>query len=101
MSPKILIQDTILKTFSLVFLCLWLPLLISLPDAVNLEHSQHTVFPYIRFFFAGIFIIRELSKDSDRLRFIVTCLFYIVLFWCVDATIQFVFNKNLLDFVVL
>ncbi len=97
-TPKILIQDQILKTFTLVFLCLWLPLLISFPDAVNPDHSAHTIFPYLRFFFAGIFIIRELSKDTDRLKFIVTCIFYIVLFWCVDATIQFVFNKNLLGF---
>ncbi len=97
-TPKILLQDQILKTFSLVFLCLWLPLLISFPDAVNPGHSAHTIFPYLRFFFAGVFIIRELSKDPDRLKFIVACLFYIVLFWCVDATIQFVFNKNLLGF---
>lgn len=98
LTPKILIQDPALKIFSLVFLGLWLPLLISLPDAVNSEHSAHTIFPYLRFFFAGIFIIKELSKDSDRLKFIVASLFYIVLFWCVDATIQFVFGKNLLGF---
>jgi len=98
LTPKILIQDHALKIFSLVFLCLWLPLLISFPDAINPEHSAHTIFPYLRFFFAGIFIITELAKDKDRLKFIIACLFYIVLFWCVDATIQFIFNKNLLGF---
>jgi O-antigen ligase len=95
--PKIL-QDPLVKTFSLVFICIWLPLLLSLPDAVNLNHSAHTVFPYLRFFFAGIFIIRELSNDSDKIKFIVASIFYIVLFWCLDATIQFVFHKNLLGF---
>ncbi len=95
---KILIQDQIYKTFSLVFLCLWLPLLISYPDAVTQEHSAHTLFPYLRFFFVGIFIIEELSKDTDRLKFITKCLYNIVLFWCVDAAIQFIFNKNLLGF---
>jgi O-antigen ligase len=97
-TPNILIKDSIIKIFSLVFLGLWLPLLISFPDAVNHEHSAHTIFPYLRFFFAGIFIINELSKDNDRLKFIIKSLFYIVLFWCLDATIQFVFNKNLLGF---
>ncbi len=97
-SPKILLQDPVLKTFSLVFLCLWLPMLISFTDAVNLNHSAHTIFPYLRFFFAGFFIITALAKDPDRLKFIVASIFYIVLFWCVDATIQFIFNKNLLGF---
>lgn len=96
--PKILLHDSILKTFSLVFLCLWLPLLISFIDAVNPDHSVHTVIPYLRFYFAGIFIITALSEDRDRISFIVAGLFYIVLFWCVDATIQFVFNKNLFGF---
>ena len=97
-SPRIILKDKILKTFSFVFLCLWLPLLISFPDAVNKAHSAHTVFPYLRFFFAGIFIITELNKNPERIRFIVTGLFYIVLFWCIDASIQFVFGKNLLGF---
>jgi O-antigen ligase len=97
-TPKIIIQDQILKVFTLVFLCLWLPLLISFPDAVNPGHSAHTIFPYLRFFFAGVFIIKELSKDIDRLKFIVAGLFYIVTFWCIDATIQFIFNKNILGF---
>jgi O-antigen ligase len=98
LTPRILIQDQILKIFTLVFLCLWLPLLISFPDAVNPEHSAHTIFPYLRFFFAGIFVIHEISKDNDRLKFIIAGLFYIVFFWCIDATIQFAFNKNLLGF---
>ena len=97
-TPGILLQEPILKTFTLVFLCLWLPLLISFPDAVNPGHSAHTVFPYLRFFFAGIFIISELSKDNDRLKFMVAALFYLVTFWCIDATIQFLFGKNLIGF---
>ena len=95
-SPKTIVQDPVLKLFSLSFLCLWLPLLISLPDAVNTEHSAHTVFPYLRFFFAGIFIIQEVSKDDDRLKFITAAIFFIVLFWCIDASIQFFFGHNLL-----
>jgi O-antigen ligase len=97
-APKILLQDKIIKIFFLLFLCLWLPLLISFPDAVNPEHSAHTLYPYLRFFFAGIFIINELSRDSDRLKIIVACLFYIVLFWCVDASIQFIIGQNIVGF---
>ena len=97
-SPDIIIKDKTIRLFSFSFLCLWLPLIISLPDAVNISHSSHTVFPYLRFLFAGIFIIHEIGKDSKRLTFIIASIFYIVLFWCVDATIQFVFGKNLAGF---
>lgn len=97
-SPHTILEDKTLKIFSFVFLCLWLPLLNSFPDAVNKAHSAHTIFPYLRFYFAGIFIITEINNNSDRINFIVKGLFYIVLFWCVDASIQFFLGKNLLGF---
>ncbi len=97
-SPKIIVQDQALKLFSFSFLCLWLPLLISLPDAVNLEHSAHTVFPYLRFFFAGIFIINEISKDDRIFRLIIYSIFYIVSFWCIDASIQFFLGYDLFGY---
>lgn len=97
-NSKSLLKDTIIKAFALTFLCLWLPLLASLPDAVNLTHSAQTAFPYLRFFFAGIFIIHELSKNNNRLKFVVAGIFFIVLFWTIDASIQFIFHENLLGF---
>lgn len=97
-TPKLLFKDKTLKLFLYVFLCLWLPLLISLPDAVNIQHSTKTVFPYLRFFFAGVFIIIALAKNEKRLNLIVTSIFIIVVIWCVDATIQFFFGHNLLGF---
>lgn len=97
-SPKILIQERTLKVFSLSFLCLWLPLLLSLPDAANPVHSAHTVFPYLRFFFAGIFIIDKISKDEKNIRLIVYSIFFIVCFWCIDASFQFFIGYNLLGY---
>ena len=79
-SPKLISQDKTIRLFSLAFLCMWLPLLISLPDAVNFSHSAHTVFPYLRFLFAGIFIITEIAKNKDRLNFVIAGIFFIVLF---------------------
>ncbi len=97
-SPSAILNDQIQRLYIIAFLCLWLPLLISLPDAVNQDHAAHTIIPYLRFLFAGLFIIHELSKDPDRLKLIVASLFYIVLFWCVDASVQFVFGKNIFGF---
>ncbi len=98
LSPRILFQDKTIKLFLYAFLCLWLPLLISLPDAVNLQHSAKTVFPYLRFFFAGVFIIIALAKNEKRLDLILSSAFMIVVIWSIDASIQFFFGHNLLGF---
>jgi O-antigen ligase len=97
-NPKQLLLDNILKTYLFVFLALWIPLLISFIDAVNYKHSAHTVFPYIRFLFAGIFIINALSKNEKLLTFILSGIFVIITFWCVDASIQFIVGKNILGY---
>ncbi|MCG8379797.1 MAG: O-antigen ligase family protein [Proteobacteria bacterium] len=97
-SPTKIFKDQILKIFTIVFLVIWIPMLISYPDAVNKEHAVHTIIPYLRFYFAGVFIIEEIAKDADRLKFILVSVFYIVFFWTIDATIQFIFGQNLLGF---
>jgi len=97
-SPKDIWNDQTQKTFIIVFLCLWLPLLISFPDAVNQSRAAQTIFPYLRFIFAGLFIIQELSKDKNRLNFIVYAVFIVVIFWCLDASIQFLIGQNLLGY---
>ena len=96
-NPQLLQQDKLVRFFVFAFLCLWLPLLLSLPDAVNPGHSYRTVFPYLRFLFAGIFIILELH-DQNRLKVIVTGVFAIVTFWCLDAMLQFFMGKYIFGF---
>jgi len=96
LSAKDIWNDQVQKTFIIVFLCLWLPLLVSFPDAVNQSRAAQTVFPYLRFLFAGLFIIQELSKDKNRLKFIVYAVFIIVTFWCLDASLQLFVGQNLL-----
>ncbi len=97
-SAKVIWNDTVQKTFIIMFLCLWLPLLVSFSDAANQAHAAQTVFPYLRFLFAGLFIIQELSKDEKRLTFIVYAVFMIVTFWCIDAVIQFFIGHDLFGY---
>ena len=98
LSPKSIWEDKILKTFIVLFLCLWVPLLVSFFDAVNPLRSSQTIFPYLRFLFAGLFIIQELSKDDNHFNVFINCIFFIVIFWCIDASIQFFVGFNLLGF---
>ncbi len=97
-SPADIWNDSTQRFFLIMFLCLWLPLLISFPDAVNHERAAQTIFPYIRFLFAGIFIIQEVSKDERRLNFIVTAIFLTVTFWTIDASVQFFYGKDLFGY---
>ena len=66
-SPQSIWSEQTLKYFIFLFLCLWIPMLLAFPDAVNPSRSAQTVFPYLRFLFAGIFIIHELSKNYESI----------------------------------
>ena len=55
-NTKAMLDIPLYKAFVILFLCLWVPMLISLPDAVNPGRSAQTVFPYLRFLFFGTYI---------------------------------------------
>ena len=97
-NPKILINDNTLKIFLVIFLCIWLPQVISLINAVNIEHSLKTVIPYLRFLFVGIFFLVFISKDKEKIDFIVKSVFFLIIFWTVDASIQFFYKKDIFGF---
>jgi len=88
------LADPIIYTYTLLFLSLWLPMLISLPDAKNMWHSTQTVFPYLRFLFMGIFILNEKNRIV-LLPKIRLAIFYIAAFWGIDGCIQFLSGANL------
>lgn len=95
--PLPLFTDPAIRLYVLLFTALWVPQLLSLTDAANLEHSVHTVFPYLRFLFMGIYILSEpgLDKLYDRLR---QPVFWIAVFWGVDAMIQYFAGMNLFGY---
>jgi O-antigen ligase len=72
-------------------------MLMSLADAVNFSRSSATVFSYIHFLFAAIFIVFSLQSIETRNK-IQTGIFLIVCFWCVDALIQFSTGRNIFGY---
>lgn len=93
-SPALIWSTPVARAFTILFLCLWLPLLISFIDAVNYQRSAQTVFPYLRFLFAGLFVIQEIDKPHtlNKLKLVIFC---IIAFWCIDAVIEFLFKTDL------
>jgi O-antigen ligase len=84
-----------LRTFAFVFAAMWLPILISLTDAVNPERTAVIALNHLRFFFSGVFMIWALADAPARERLLHLAGWLLVL-WIVDAGVQSVFGVDLL-----
>jgi O-antigen ligase len=82
-----------LKLFSLFFLFFWIPALLSLPDAVNLNHSATNVFGMLRFYFAGLFIINRITDYKSHL-WLATGIGLVMVFWSLDGWVQLIYGQD-------
>ena len=81
----------------ILFFSIWLPMLFSLTDAIDLSHSLKTTLPYMRFLFAAYFIIYEIKK-KDLLEPIAVGVGLIISFWCIDALFQFLVGVDMFGY---
>ena len=84
-----------LRLFVLVFACMWIPVLASLPDAVNPERSTTIAVNHLRFFFAGVFMCHVLSQARARERLLMLSAWLLVV-WMLDGLVQVAFGADLL-----
>lgn len=77
----------VFRVFTIVFLLAWVPILISLIDAVNPERTLVVAVNHLRFFFAGIFMLHALGDRLAQNRFL-TLSAWLLGFWVVDALVQ-------------
>lgn len=85
------------KYYSILFLLLWIPMLISAIDAVNFSKSIVSSLQYIRFYFAGIYIFFIL-RDRRTIDLVVKISSYVLLFWICDGLFQYVVGYDLFGF---
>ena len=85
------------RFISILFFSLWIPMLLSLTDAVDLPHSLKTTLPYSRFLFAAYFIIDEVQKKNLYSKLILG-LGIIITFWCFDALFQFFTGEDIFGY---
>ncbi len=66
------------------FACVWIPMLLALPDSVNLARAMKTTFLYFHFLPAGLYIIYMLRDEFVR-RAVWCGLAIIIVFWCLSS----------------
>lgn len=96
-APRDLWREPVLRHAGLLFLCLWTPQLLSMPDAANPARSLETVAAYPHFYFAGVYILRTLQEQHIR-RKLELAISLIVTIWIVDALLQYFVGTNLLGY---
>ena len=85
------------RLFTLLFACIWLPMLFSIPDSYDLKSSAGTALPFLRLYLAGLFIIWAMA-DQDRVSLLVRLLAALTAMWVIDALYQAVTGHNFLGY---
>ncbi len=85
------------KLFTLLSLCIWVPIALSVPDSLWFEKSLRTALTFPRIYLAGVYIIWMLREEIVRQR-VLKLAAWLLLFWVVDALIQAVVGYNLLGY---
>lgn len=86
------------KFFSFVFLCFYIPIICSFPDAVNPGNVASVAGFYLSYFFSGIYIIKTLANDPVKQNYLLKLCAFILLFWMVDALAQAAFGYDIFGF---
>ena len=90
-------ENNNIKRFGLVFLCIWIPMILSLPDAVNFQESFRKVLSFAAYYLMGVAVIYLLTNEARR-RYLINGIGVLLVIWCLDAVWQSYAGSNLLGF---
>ncbi len=85
--PRAVISSPALMPMLFVFGCFWIPMMVSLPDAVNFQRSLGTTLVFLRFPLAAVFALYALSMEEARQRLLVV-LGVVLTFNTLDIIVQ-------------
>src|ERR1700690_3530933 len=68
------------KVFTLLAACIWIPMLLSLPDSYSFKDTGGAVLAFARLYFAGVFVIWALQA-AERTTLLVKLLAGLTAFW--------------------
>jgi O-antigen ligase len=81
------LQEPAIKMFTLLFACIWLPMLLSVPDSYAMEKSASTVLVFIRLYLSGLFVI-WVMRNQKQASLLIKLLAGLTAFWVADALFQ-------------
>jgi O-antigen ligase len=81
--------------YSLLWLAVWLPMLLSLPDSVRFDKSLGTIAAFVGYGLAGLFLVHALRDTKARALFLKLSA-WLLAFWIVDALFMAAFGFDLL-----
>jgi len=91
---KTLKYEPAIQLLILLFICLWIPMLISLIDAEYLKRSASVTARFLMFPLAGSVILYWILRP-DMANKLLWGTMFIVLFWTIDGLIQFAWNHDI------
>jgi len=87
-------QQDCYRNLFLIFGLIWFPMLLSLPDAFNFNHSFTTTLGIFPLFFVGVYIISEIDNQRTQ-KILFNVVSIIIVFWCMDSLLQLVSGKDI------
>ena len=92
-SRRVLLGSPESRFLCIAFLCMWLPMLASLPDAVNPAESLRKTASLCLYFLAGVYVVGAYHRfrDIDRVMIGAAAVW---IFWTLDAVWQFQTGAN-------
>ena len=86
-------REPAVRLFTLLFACIWIPILFSIPDSYDLKKSGGTGLAFVRLYLSGLFVIWALSKQNQA-PLLFKLLAGLTAFWVVDALFQAATGRN-------
>jgi O-antigen ligase len=90
-------HEPAVKLYTLLFACIWIPMLASIPDSYDLKTSGSTALSFLRLYLAGLFVIWAL-RNQGQLSLLFKLLAGLTAFWVVDALFQAVVGYDFFGF---
>lgn len=89
-----IVRDHPIRRLGVLFSLVWIPMLLSLPDAINLDRSAGATLRYVTYFFAGVALLR-MPWHAESTRRLLYGISAVMLFLSVDGLYQFAAGKDL------
>jgi O-antigen ligase len=96
-NPKNILLNANAKFLLSMFACVWVPMLLSLPDAADPIRAVKTTGLYLHYLPAALYIAYML-RDLIVRRIVLLGIVVIVGFWCFDSIVELISGKNLFGY---